>query len=133
MKRVIVLLVMVFAMAVSCYGQDVADVIYSTTVRNNLATHLDTLIPTYTIRPNVSKLVGYDCITLAPTGANTETWVSIFDSTDSLMTAECFGEQEGTGGYESIHDRWWRGKKVFNGVAIRQGAFTELQLYFRNK
>ena len=126
-------ILMAFALVTPCFAEQVADVIYSVNIRNNTGELLDTLIPVTTIRPEVDKLTGYDVMTLAPTGANTETWISIFDSTDSLLTGECFGEQEGTGGPESIGDRWPRGKRIFNGIAIRQGAYTDVQIYFRRK
>ena len=111
-------------------GPGVSRTEYSVNIRNNTGEPLDFLIPTTTIRPKIDKITGYDCSTLAPSGANTETWVSMFDSTDSLMTGEVLGEQEGTGGQESIGDRWPRGKKIANGVSIRQGAFTDLIIYF---
>jgi len=106
---------------------------YSVNSRNNTGTHYDWIVPTTTVRPGTDKIIGYDCMSLAPTGQHTETWVSLFDSTDSLMTGECFGEQEGTGGPESIHDRWARGKKILNGISVRHGAFTDLTLYIIRK
>ncbi len=122
------------SLVTACYGDDVnvADTRYSVNLRNNTGSHADFLIPTTTIRPGIDKLTGYDCFTIVESGGNTETWISIFDATDSLMTGECFGEQESSD-INSIHDRWVRGLKIFNGIAVRLGAFTEAQIYFRRK
>ncbi len=137
MRRGIVIafgLLMLFSLVTACFAdaESTAQTVYSVNLRNNSGEFLDSLIPVATIRPNVDKLVGYDCVTLAVTGGSTETWVSMFDSTDSLMSGEVFGEKESNAS-ESIHDDWPRGKKVANGVAVRQGAFTDLQIFFIRK
>ena len=128
-EMVIALGLLIFWVAV-CFADTVAITEYSVYFRNNTATHVDYLVPVTTVRPEVDKLTGYDFKTLVTGGANPETWVSIFDSTDSLMTGECFAEAEADG-KESIHDNWEKGRNIFNGIALRVGAFTEGLLHFR--
>ena len=133
MRKIIVFsLLVIFALATTGLADtgNVAITEYSIYFRNNTATHADYLVPTTTVRPNVDKITGYNFKTLATAGANPETWVSIFDSTNSLMTGECFGEFEANGS-ESIHDKWPRGRNIFNGIALRVGSFTEGLLHFR--
>lgn len=127
-------LLIVFSLVTACFADDVnvADTRLSVNLRNNTATNADFLIPVTTIRPGVSKLTGYDCFTLAGAGESTETWISLFDSTDSTMSGESYSEKESNDN-RSIHDEWIRGLKIFNGVAVRLGAYTEAQIYFRNK
>ena len=128
-----VLFCLLFIEVSMCLAQETtAETVYSVNLRNETGHLADFIIPITTIRPKVDKLKGYDCITIVTPGEATETWISIFDSTDSLMTGECFGEQE-SNGYESISDDWPRGKKIFNGVAVRVGAFTDTQIYFIRK
>jgi len=123
--------ILVFSMMTMCFADTgtVAITGYSVYFRNTTGEPADYIVPTTTIRPNVDKITGYDFKTLA-TGGNPETWVSIFDSTDALMTGECFGEFEADG-KESISDRWPRGRNIFNGISIRVGAVTEGHIYFR--
>lgn len=133
MRKSIVFTLCLMFMASVAFAWEVADTDYSINLRNNTGELADFLIPVTTIRPTHDKLIGYDVMTLAPTGANNETWISLFDAVDSLLTGECFGEQEAGNGPESIGDRWPRGKKIFNGVAVRVGAYTDTQIYFRRK
>ena len=102
---------------------------YSIYFRNDSGDHADYLVPVTTVRPGVDKITGYNFKTLAIV-SSPETWVSMFDSTDSLMTGECFGEFEANGA-ESIHDKWPRGRTIVNGIALRVGAMTEGVLHFR--
>ena len=112
--------------------------VYSVSIENPNPEHKDVLIPVTTIRPETDKLWGYDCYTTvgtditSTTDTSTETWISIFDSTDSLMTGECFGEQE-SNAFEGIHDRWVNGKKITTGVSLRIGAYTAGQILFIRK
>lgn len=135
MKKVILGCLCFVFVATMSFAADVGITEYSIYFRNDTGNLADYLIPVTTVRPEVDKLTGFDCKTLAITGTlpgNPETWISIFDSTDSLMTGECFGEFEANA-LESIHDRWPGGRKIFNGVSMRVGAKTETILHFRRK
>ena len=132
MRIISIMVVGLFLMAGVCLAEEVGITEYSIYFRNETTEWADYIIPVTTVRPNVDKITGYDCKTLVNNGGGTETWISIFDSTDSLMTGECFGEFE-SNGHESIHDRWPEGRKIFNGISIRVGAMTESLIHFRRK
>ena len=119
--------------SVACFAQEItAQQEYNYYLRNDASTALDTLIPVTSIRPNVDKLVGYDCQTLASDGGNTETYIVIFDAIDVIMSGECLGEKE-SNARESISVHCARGKRILNGIHVRQGAFTEAHIRFIRK
>jgi len=133
--RKVMMLVLCFVFLTSlAFGETGGEsqTVYSVNLKNDTGEAADYLIPVTTIRPGIDKLWGYDCFTLAPTGESTETWITMFDSTDSTMSGECFGEKE-SNAYESISDRWVNGRKVVSGVAIRLGSKSEAQVYFIRK
>ena len=133
MKKILLGFLMCLVLAVNCFAaEDIPQIVYSVYLRNDTADFADYLIPTTTIRPKVDKLWGYDCRTLAIAGKHTETWLSIFDGTDAIMTGECFSEREANGN-ESINDNWPRGKKIVNGIHVRIGAKSEAQIYYIRK
>ena len=122
-----------FVLSGLCFADDdVAQDVYSVNIKNETGSPITTIIPTITIRPDVDKVWGYDCMTLAEGSENTETFIGIFDGTDAILSGECFGEDEVGVGWAS-RDRWPRGRKVVNGVVVRQGARTDVQIYFIRK
>ncbi len=112
-----------------CFAADdpLAEQEYSVNIRNDRGDPLCTVIPITTIRPLVDKIKGYSCLPL--TSGGTETYIGIFDGTDTTLSGECFGEDE-TDSVGGCKDRWPRGKKIANGVVVNQGAFTDVQIYF---
>lgn len=133
-KGILIGFILVFGLATLGFAATESQQVYSVSIRNNTGHFLDSTIPVTTIRPEIDKLFGYNCVPINSSGSDygTETWVSIFDSTNNLMTGETFAEDEANdkGGCK---DTWARGKWIVNGVAIRQGAFTDLNIYFIRK
>jgi len=105
-----------------------AAIVYEYDISNDSGGPLTTLIPTYAIRPNVDKIVGY---TVMPTEGqvNTESYVGLYDTTSSALSGEKLGELEASDN-ASKNDHFIRPKKILNGVGVRQGARTTVIVFF---
>ena len=131
MKGLVIALVLMF-LGTMCFADTVGGTSrleYSINIKNKGGEPLTSIIPTTTLRPKIDKLVGYSCIPYDGS-LHSEVYIGIFDGTDVQLSGECFGEDEADNDNGGIKDGWPRGKKIVDGVVTRQGANTDLQLYF---
>ena len=132
MKKFLVVLVAVMLLAPVAGAWTLgSDLVYSVEIRNNTGSASSYVVPITTIRPKVDKLVGYEVMPIDG-HANAECFVGIFDDTTVAMVGEILGEKESDNN-GSIGEAWPRGKKIVNGIVTRQGAYTDLILYFIRK
>jgi len=133
-KLLAVALAVVFMLGAShCFAEDIdtATTEYSYEIFNKTGVTKVTAIPTTSIRPTYDKLKAYEGIVYDPT-LNAERFVAVYDDTSLAYTGERLGEKEGTG-WESFGERWIRGKMIYNGIVVVQGANTVVTLYFVRK
>lgn len=131
MKRILFAMLAVLMFGNIAEGAMVADTVYEYRIDNATGEAITTVIPTTSIRPDVDKIVGYDCCPyyMDPTVANTETFMSVFDGTDKQLSGECFGENEKSTG-NSINELFYTPRKIGSGVVVRQGSNTISRVYF---
>ena len=126
--KIVSLVLAMMLMAGVCFASDtISKDVYSYGLKNNTGVALTTIIPVTSIRPNVDKIIGYSVM---PIDKNTaECYIGIFDGTDVLLTGEVFAENEAPQG-SGVAELWEYGKSISLGVVVRQGAKTQVQVYF---
>jgi hypothetical protein len=130
MKRFVLGLVMVMALTGFAWGADEAssEIQFTFPIENNTASILTTFIDTDVIRPGTDKILGFTL----DGGQTGEVWATVYDSTQANFSAEVIGELESTVGITN-GIFWQRARKIVNGVAVQQGPYTKVVVYFTSQ
>lgn len=103
----------------------------SFSIKNVSGEPLVTCIPITTIVPGVNKLVGWSILpALLATVSETESFLELWDTAGPVIevTDESYDEVEAMDGAD--HEWWEAPRYVINGVTVRQGTNTTVQIFF---